>query len=66
MINADNGVLAIKTKLDENYLGTIETNFAVDGFASTVICRDRIYINDPYFNKLFIVKSIPNINISMD
>lgn len=66
VINADNGVLAIKTKLDQNYLGTIQTNFVVDGFASTVICRDRIYINDPYFNKLFIVKSIPYINISMD
>ena len=64
LIDTNQGVIVFRHRNDPNIKGLIETNSIVENFADKIITRSNIYFNDPDNNKIYIVNTIPYINIS--
>lgn len=64
IIDTEQGQIIIRNKYDPSITTTISTNQNPVDFGSHLIAREYIYINDPKNNKLYILATIPYINIS--
>lgn len=64
IIDTDQGKIIMRHKSDPNIFGVIETSSTPVDFGTNIVTRDKIYVNDPNNNKLYIIKAVPYQNIS--